>query len=113
MMPGEEYTTLERYKGEVVYAKLVTQEFTSTIGSANGSTDVTIPHGISNLKETIRWTGTDGTYTYPYFTSSGGMIVVKAVASAGIILRCLNAQRDASASDPLTLSFILYYTKSA
>ena len=112
MNPGVEYKTLERYGGEAVYAKRVSQTFTSQIGNDNGSTDIAILHGIANFKECVRWTGSDGSYTYPYFNNVGGIITVKSVDATNINIRCLNADRPATAESPITLSFIVYYTKT-
>ena len=110
MMPGTEYTTLERSAGKTVYAKRVSKEFTTEFGDPNGASvkDYTIAHGIENFDKLLRYTAVGGGYAFPYFNSAGGSIFVKSVDATNINIRC----NKAAISVPVTLEVDLYYTKT-
>jgi hypothetical protein len=110
MMPGTEYSTLERSAGKTVYAKRVSQEFTTEFGDPNGASikDYTIAHGIENFDKLLRYTAIGGSYALPYFNNAGGSITVKNVDATNINIRC----NKAYIAVPVTLEVDLYYTKT-
>jgi hypothetical protein len=109
MKPGTEYSTLERSAGKTVYAKRVSQEFTTEFGDPNGESvkDYTIAHGIKNFDKLLRYTAIGRGYTLPYFNNAGGSIFVKNVDATNINIRC----NKAAIAVPVTLEVDLYYTK--
>ena len=92
MMEGVEYRTTERCEGAVVYRQRIRYTNDSTLGSTEGVTSATIPHGISNFNTLVRSDARVANYCLPYVSMSGGITAVCAVNSTGITLRMTNTQ---------------------
>ena len=108
MALGKEYRTTERFNDEPVYRKIVSYTNTETLGDSNSSKDITIPHGISNLKKTVSCSASRDTYhLLPYPTTAGGDTGVTVVNTAAINLRITKDSWGAG-----TWYFDLKYTKN-
>lgn len=108
MQVGKEYRTTERYEGEVVYAKRISYTPSSAIGSTSGTTDVSIPHNITNINKRVRAFGRhNDTYFLPMTVSGGGSVSICYVGGGTVGLRMHNTTITG------TFLFDLYYTKTS
>lgn len=103
---GVEYRTVERYQGLPVYAKVVSY----ATSSPTANTDITVPHGITGLKQLIRYTGRSSSlYPIPYFTSSGAYTALWAATSTDLLF----ANYGDTGWGKTTWYLTLHYTKTA
>lgn len=116
MINGTEYLTMERYKGNAVYRKLVTYTPSETIvGSGDTGTMVKIAHYITDFGELVRCSATVSGdkelkefYALPCSSNTGGTTSIMRVNNTEIIVSVYKMQWLINN----TFSVILYYTKS-
>ena len=113
------YSTTEKVVGKwtdnkPVYRKVVVYAPTSVIGATGTTTEINIPHGISNFRSAIKCIGTKGytNYILPVLSSSTGTTItgatlIKQVDATNIIFRIIN-----DTWSPDTWRFIIEYTKT-
>lgn len=103
MIAGVEYRTTGRFKSKPVYRKLVSYYVDGSVGT----TQIFVPHGISNFGELVRVTGNGGGRQFPIIFDLAELTTAYAVDATNVFVRCKNSDTGAG-----YWYFDLEYTKA-
>ena len=112
------YSTTEQVigkwiNGKPVYRKVIDYQPSSTIGSANTTTNISIPHNIANFKQIVKARMVnEGGYVFPTIGSSTGSTVTLSDTITKVDTTNINFRIINNAWPTVHFYIILEYTKT-